>query len=132
MDMPAQTCTCSGLHRVMDHQLSCPLSMFQLGCAEERRSERGGSRPRQVVQEAWESANSALGLREEEDDMSQWSEIKPPEPPLCDLCGRLALWSHPAGGLRCGTCPRPECKHLRCEAGTRRCFDCGYVVGNRE
>jgi hypothetical protein len=36
---------------------------------------------------------------------SQWSPIQPQE---CDLCERLAAWSHPAGGFRCNRCPRPE------------------------
>lgn len=26
--------------------------------------------------------------------------------PLCDLCGRFALWCHPDGGLRCGRCSK--------------------------
>ena len=30
------------------------------------------------------------------------------KPPVCDLCRRVAKWSHPAGGLRCNHCPRPN------------------------
>lgn len=26
----------------------------------------------------------------------------------CDLCGRVAIWEHPLGGFRCGSCPRPK------------------------
>ncbi len=38
-----------------------------------------------------------------------WSKLPPPPPsPTCDLCDRRAVWKHPAGGLRCGRCPRPE------------------------
>lgn len=35
-----------------------------------------------------------------------WAKLPPP--PQCDLCDRRAVWAHPAGGLRCGKCPRPE------------------------
>lgn len=37
-----------------------------------------------------------------------WSRLVTPPPPECDLCGRKAVWQHPAGGLRCATCPRPK------------------------
>lgn len=26
----------------------------------------------------------------------------------CDLCERIAIWMHPAGGFRCSVCPKPE------------------------
>lgn len=29
-------------------------------------------------------------------------------PPGCDICGREPCWRHPAGGLRCSSCPRPS------------------------
>lgn len=35
-----------------------------------------------------------------------WAKLPPP--PTCDLCDRRAVWAHPAGGLRCGKCPRPK------------------------
>jgi hypothetical protein len=35
--------------------------------------------------------------------MSEWRKIIPPQ---CDGCGRRAIWQHPAGGLRCGRCPK--------------------------
>lgn len=28
-------------------------------------------------------------------------------PLRCDLCSKVAIYAHPAGGLRCETCPRP-------------------------
>lgn len=37
-----------------------------------------------------------------------WAKLKLPPPPTCDLCDRRAVWAHPAGGLRCGRCPRPD------------------------
>lgn len=37
--------------------------------------------------------------------MSEWAPVAPP--PRCDLCKRLAVFKHPAGGLRCHACPRP-------------------------
>jgi hypothetical protein len=30
------------------------------------------------------------------------------QPRRCDLCDRVAVWMHPAGGYRCDRCPRPE------------------------
>jgi hypothetical protein len=30
------------------------------------------------------------------------------QPRRCDLCDRVAVWMHPAGGYRCNRCPRPE------------------------
>jgi hypothetical protein len=30
------------------------------------------------------------------------------EPITCDLCRKVATWKHPAGGLRCDTCPKPK------------------------
>lgn len=36
---------------------------------------------------------------------TKWKRI---EPPTCDTCDRRAVYEHPAGGLRCRTCPRPE------------------------
>jgi hypothetical protein len=39
----------------------------------------------------------------------KWAKLPPPPPPpTCDLCDRRAVWAHPAGGLRCGKCPRPR------------------------
>lgn len=38
-------------------------------------------------------------------DSDGWTRI--PDP-TCDLCTNRARWSHPAGGLRCGRCPRPS------------------------
>lgn len=35
-----------------------------------------------------------------------WAKLPPP--PMCDLCSRRAVWAHPAGGLRCNSCPRPK------------------------
>lgn len=29
------------------------------------------------------------------------------EPERCELCSKIACWSHPTNGLRCNTCPRP-------------------------
>ena len=43
-------------------------------------------------------------LRDLAESRSEWKKIKRP----CDLCARQAIWEHPAGGLRCGKCPRPE------------------------
>ncbi len=37
--------------------------------------------------------------------IERWSLLPPP--PCCDICGNLARWQHPAGGLRCRDCPRP-------------------------
>jgi len=37
-----------------------------------------------------------------------WVKIDPPPPPTCDLCARPVAWAHPAGGLRCDRCPRPD------------------------
>jgi hypothetical protein len=39
---------------------------------------------------------------------SQWHRLGPPEPPVCDVCGKLAKWRHPEGGQRCDACPRPN------------------------
>jgi len=36
---------------------------------------------------------------------SEWKKIKRAK---CDICPRSAIWEHPAGGLRCGMCQRPE------------------------
>jgi hypothetical protein len=36
---------------------------------------------------------------------SEWSRI---EGPWCDLCDLRAVWEHPEGGRRCGSCIRPE------------------------
>jgi Holliday junction DNA helicase RuvB len=35
-----------------------------------------------------------------------WTKLPPS--PRCDLCSCRAVWGHPAGGLRRGTCPRPR------------------------
>lgn len=35
--------------------------------------------------------------------VSKWEKIGD-----CDLCPRAAVYRHPAGGLRCQACPRPE------------------------
>lgn len=37
--------------------------------------------------------------------LAEWSLL--PKPTSCDLCRKRAMWWHPAGGYRCGTCPRP-------------------------
>jgi hypothetical protein len=34
-------------------------------------------------------------------------------PLRCDICNKLAVWSHPMGGLRCKTCPRPDPNSVR-------------------
>lgn len=39
----------------------------------------------------------------------QWRKIKFP---VCDICQRLGVWEHPAGGVRCGTCARPSLEAL--------------------
>jgi len=36
---------------------------------------------------------------------SGWTRF---EPVRCDLCRRIAVWAHSAGGKRCNVCPRPE------------------------
>lgn len=36
---------------------------------------------------------------------ARWYKL---EHPVCDICFRRAVWAHPAGGLRCGRCPRPS------------------------
>ena len=57
---------------------------------------------------------------------SQWTLVTPPR---CGMCGERAQWVHRYSGIkRCDDCPRPECEHMRCEAGTRRCLDCGAHV----
>ena len=57
---------------------------------------------------------------------TQWTIVSPPK---CGVCGKPATWAHRFSGIkRCDDCDRPECKHLRCGAGTRLCLDCGYVV----
>ena len=38
---------------------------------------------------------------------SEWVQI---EIQRCDFCDKAACYQHPAGGLRCETCPRPESK----------------------
>lgn len=37
-----------------------------------------------------------------------WERLPKVEIPACDLCPRPAAWRHPAGGLRCLVCPKPE------------------------
>lgn len=37
--------------------------------------------------------------------MTEWKRVVLP---LCDLCDRVARFEHQAGGLRCGSCPKPE------------------------
>ncbi len=36
-----------------------------------------------------------------------WTKFKPL---TCDICNKIARWSHPRGGYRCNTCPRPKRK----------------------
>lgn len=40
------------------------------------------------------------------DDANPWKKLTPPQLPVCDICGKLAVWGHEKGGLRCKYCPR--------------------------
>lgn len=58
--------------------------------------------------------------------IKQWTLI---EFRACDLCDRRAIWKHPAGGLRCSICPRPEEKFPRLNESQRKAL---IVVGDRK
>lgn len=49
-----------------------------------------------------------LGLHEDisNNPSGEWREIVR-HPLRCDLCSKVAVYAHPKGGLRCGSCPRP-------------------------
>ena len=44
--------------------------------------------------------------------MSKWEKI---ELHKCDLCDRVAKFSHPKGGLRCDKCPKPDDQAAWCK-----------------
>lgn len=47
----------------------------------------------------------AMAKGERRPSATRWKRTTPKQ---CDLCDRPAVWAHPAGGVRCNTCPRPE------------------------
>lgn len=51
--------------------------------------------------------NAPTCAKYEADPTEGWRKIER-HPLLCDICRRIATWSHPAGGLRCDNCPRPN------------------------
>lgn len=64
-----------------------------------RDADRRAERTREQAAMTVQLENSKAEVR------AAWERI---EPPICDTCANLAIYRHPAGGLRCASCPRPR------------------------